>query len=55
MLQGQTWIFDNPPTITSSAAVGGPFEAQGPLAADFDLLFDDMWLGQDSFEKAEKN
>lgn len=54
MLQGQTWIFDNPPTITSSAAVGGPFEAQGPLAADFDLLFDDIWLGQDSFEKAEK-
>ena len=31
-----------------------PLKAQGPLAADFDLLFDDMWLGQDSFEKAEK-
>ncbi|GAA5344151.1 stage V sporulation protein AD [Planifilum fimeticola] len=54
MLQGQTWIFDKQPTITASAAVGGPFEAQGPLSEDFDLLFDDLWLGQDSYEKAEK-
>lgn len=55
MLQGhQTWIFENKPVITGSAAIGGPFEANGALAADFDLLHDDLWLGQDSFEKAEK-
>lgn len=54
MLKGQTWIFDNPPTIAASAAVGGPFEAQGLLAEDFDLLHDDLWVGQDSYEKAEK-
>ncbi|TGE37406.1 stage V sporulation protein AD [Desulfosporosinus fructosivorans] len=55
MLQGhQTWVFDSKPTIIASAAVGGPHEAQGPLACDFDLLHDDFWLGQDSFEKAEK-
>ena len=35
-------------------AVGGPFEARGALAEDFDILHDDLWLGQDSFEKAEK-
>ena len=50
----QTWCFDSKPTIISSAAIGGPFEAKGPLADDFDFLHQDVWLGQDSFEKAEK-
>ncbi|MBU7006928.1 stage V sporulation protein AD [Phosphitispora fastidiosa] len=55
MLTGhQTWVFDSKPVIRSSAAVGGPFEAKGALAADFDILHEDVWLGQDSFEKAEK-
>lgn len=55
MLQGhQTWVFDSKPIIAGCAAVGGPFEAQGALAKDFDLLHDDLWLGQDSYEKAEK-
>ncbi|MGI6776927.1 MAG: stage V sporulation protein AD [Acetivibrionales bacterium] len=55
MIRGhQTWIFESKPVIISSAAIGGPFEAQGNLAKDFDLLHDDLWLGQDSFEKAEK-
>ena len=55
MLQGhQTWVFKSRPTIISSAAVGGPHEAQGPLADDFDLLHEDIWLGQDSFEKGGK-
>lgn len=50
----QTWVFNNKPVILSSAAVGGPFEAAGPLCNDFDILHKDIWLGQDSFEKAEK-
>jgi stage V sporulation protein AD len=55
MLQGhQSWIFKNKPVIIGSSAIGGPFEANGALASDFDLLHDDIWLGQDSFEKAEK-
>ena len=55
MLQGhQTWVFENKPVIIGSAAVGGPFEAEGNLAKDFDILHDDLWLGQDSYEKAEK-
>ncbi len=55
MLKGhQSWVFKNRPVIIGSAAIGGPFEAQGNLAADFDLLHDDLWLGQDSYEKAEK-
>jgi stage V sporulation protein AD len=55
MLQGQqTWLFATPPVIKSVAAVGGPFEAQGALAAEFDQLYQDLWLGETSFEKAEK-
>ncbi len=55
MLKGhQTWVFDTKPVIRASAAVGGPFEAKGALADDFDILHEDVWLGQDSFEKAEK-
>ncbi|MFZ5652472.1 MAG: stage V sporulation protein AD [Bacillota bacterium] len=55
MLQGhQTWVFPSRPVIISTAAVGGPHEARGPLAEDFDLLHGDLWLGQDSYEKAEK-
>lgn len=55
MLHGhQTWVFHNRPTIIATAAVGGPFEAEGPLANDFDILHGDLWLGQDSYEKAEK-
>jgi stage V sporulation protein AD len=54
VIRGRTWVFENRPYIASSAAVGGPFEANGPLADDFDILHGDLWLGQDSFEKAEK-
>jgi len=55
MLKGhQSWIFDSKPTILGSAAVGGPFEGNGALADDFDIIHEDLWVGQDSFEKAER-
>ncbi len=55
MIKGhQSWIFKSKPVILASAAIGGPFEAHGALAEDFDILHEDIWLGQDSFEKAEK-
>lgn len=55
MLQGQqTWVFPSKPTILSTGTVVGPFEAKGPLSQDFDLAHDDLWVGQDSFEKAEE-
>lgn len=50
----QSWVFESKPVIMASAAVGGPFEAKGAIAEDFDILHEDIWLGQDSFEKAEK-
>jgi len=55
MRQGhQTWVFQSKPVIVSSAAIGGPFEANGPLANDFDTLHGDLTMAQDSWEKSEK-
>lgn len=55
MLVGhQTWTFENKPVIINTGTVGGPFEAQGEIPNDFDLLHDDMWLKQASFEKAQQ-
>ena len=55
MIKGhQSWIFKSNPRILGSAAVGGPFETKGALADDFDILHEDIWVAQDSFEKAEK-
>lgn len=50
----QSWIFKSKPVILGSSAVGGPFEAKGSIREDFDILHQDIWVGQDSFEKAEK-
>jgi stage V sporulation protein AD len=55
MLQGhQSWVFPTQPIISSTATVVGPFEGKGPLSNDFDIIHGDTWLGQDSWEKAEK-
>ncbi|ANB57002.1 stage V sporulation protein AD [Anoxybacillus sp. B7M1] len=55
MMKGhRTWIFENKPAIVAAAAVGGPFEANGRIADDFDLLHEDLWLGEESYEKAHK-
>lgn len=55
MLQGhQSWLFENSPVIISAATVVGPEEGEGPLALDFDIIHEDLMLGQKSWEKAEK-
>lgn len=55
MIKGnQSYVFQSKPVIISSATVGGPLEAEGPLSEDIDILHDDPYVGQDSFEKAEK-
>lgn len=50
----QTIAFASPPCIIGAAAVVGPMEADGPLGPDFDHVFQDLMLGQTSFEKAER-
>jgi stage V sporulation protein AD len=55
LLQGkQTWVYHNRPMIASTGVSGGPFEANGKLADDFDILHDDLWMGKDSYEKAHR-
>ncbi len=40
--------------ITSTGVTGGPFEANGNLAEDFDLLYEDLWMGKETYEKAHR-
>lgn|SRR5699024_211717 len=55
MLTGhRTWLFNNNPTIISTGTVGGPYEADGKIPEAFNILHDDMWLKQNSYEKAQQ-
>jgi stage V sporulation protein AD len=55
MLQGsRSWVFPSHPVILSTGVVGGPFEKKGNLAADFDQFYDDLWMGQNTYEKANR-
>ena len=40
--------------IAATGVTGGPFEANGNLANDFDILHEDLWMGKDSYEKAHR-
>lgn len=50
---GKTYIFELPPLIIGSAGVAGKKEGEGPLKNDFDMVFEDTTMGQESFELAE--
>lgn len=50
---GRTCLFDKPPVIVGSAGVAGKKEGEGPLGADFDAVYNDTTMGEDSYELAE--
>ena len=50
---GRTCLFDEPPVIVGSAGVAGKKEGEGPLGADFDAVYNDTTMGEDSYELAE--
>ncbi len=55
MLVGyQTWQFEHKPVIRSSAAIVGPDEGEGPLGNEFDIVHEELLLGQKSWEAAER-
>jgi len=55
MLQGkQSWVFKTRPVIVSTGVAAGPFEAKGHLTEDFDIIHEDLWMGEDSYEKAQR-
>lgn len=53
-LGSQTWEFTNRPVILGSSAVVGPEEGEGPLASDFDYIYDSLKMGEKTWEKAER-
>ncbi len=52
-LGNKTVELEKKPKIVSSAAVVGKKEGEGPLAKDFDEIYQDPTMGEDSWEKAE--
>ncbi|TGV29352.1 stage V sporulation protein AD [Mesorhizobium sp. M00.F.Ca.ET.186.01.1.1] len=50
----QTWHFDQNVRLQSSAVAVGPQEGEGPLASLFDVIHDDMYAGQNTWENAER-
>jgi stage V sporulation protein AD len=49
----RTYVYEQRPAIRAAAAVVGPKEGEGPLAACFDEIVEDDLLGMDSWEQAE--
>lgn len=48
-----TWEFSEVKILGSATAVG-PLEGEGPLKNDFDVIHEDLHIGQDTWEKAER-
>ncbi len=50
----QTWLFEQAPVIEAAATVVGPDEGAGPLRGDFDIVHEDLYVGEKSWESAER-
>jgi len=50
----QSFILENPPIIRTWASVAGKKEAEGPLKNSFDMVQEDTYFGQKTWEQAEK-
>lgn len=49
----QTVAFQNPPIITSAYSIVGPKEGEGPIAKYFDIILEDEFWGEKTWEKTE--
>ncbi|MDR1299960.1 MAG: stage V sporulation protein AD [Oscillospiraceae bacterium] len=49
----QTVRFDNPPSVAAGASVVGKKEGEGPLADSFDIIENDSFMGEATWERAE--
>ncbi len=50
----QSFVLQQPPTITAWASVAGKKELEGPLGKTFDVTKTDSYFGQKTWEQAEK-
>lgn len=54
--QGQyTIVLDSSPSVVGFASIGSKMEAKGPMANYIDILNEDSYFGQTTWEKAESN
>ncbi|NLW06411.1 MAG: stage V sporulation protein AD [Clostridia bacterium] len=49
-----TLQYANPPVIVATASIVGPKEGEGPLGSSFDMVIEDTYFGEQSWEKAER-
>lgn len=49
-----TWEYLQNVRLISHAAVVGPMEGNGLLGDQFDLVYEDLYMGEDTWEKAER-
>ncbi len=49
----QTVCLSDPPSIVGSAAAVGKKEGEGPLGSSFDIICEDSYFGEQTWEKAE--
>lgn len=50
-----TFIFDNPVSVKAFSSTVGSKEGDGPMAEYFDVIEQDSYFGQDTWEKAESH
>lgn len=51
---GQTWKYENKPVILGASSIVGPEEGEGPLAQDFDYIYDNIEINEKTWEKGER-
>ena len=50
----QSFVLEEPPVIVNWASIAGKKESEGPLGNTFDLIENDSYFGQKTWEQAEK-
>ncbi|MBO2943317.1 stage V sporulation protein AD [Paenibacillus sp. F411] len=53
-VNGQTWEYEHRPVIIGSSSIVGPEEGEGPLAEDFDFIYDNLEINEKTWEKGER-
>lgn len=53
-VSGQTWKYENKPVILGASSIVGPEEGEGPLAQDFDYIYDNLEINEKTWEKGER-
>ncbi|NMO94889.1 stage V sporulation protein AD [Paenibacillus lemnae] len=53
-VKGQTWTYEKKPVILGASSIVGPEEGEGPLAEDFDFIYDNIEINEKTWEKGER-